>query len=149
MELRLLEERTRLPKCLSKDLITSNLSLGPRTAIIFLVFGVQPHSSHHISALATVLQQTTPLDEGSRSTLSILITYWWLTSCSTTMLRTYTQTVALWLSILCILPSLVSSHMIDIPASKKECFFEDLHVNDKVLFPLMVCANSMRIIRPR
>lgn len=22
--------------------------------------------------------------------------------------------------------------MIDVPASKKECFFEDLHINDKV-----------------
>ena len=28
---------------------------------------------------------------------------------------------------------LVSSHLIEVPASKKECFFEDLHINDQVL----------------
>ena len=27
---------------------------------------------------------------------------------------------------------LVSSHLIEVPASKKECFFEDLHVHDQV-----------------
>ena len=29
--------------------------------------------------------------------------------------------------------NLVSSHLIEVPASKKECFFEDLHINDQVL----------------
>ncbi|KAI0282372.1 hypothetical protein BGY98DRAFT_955536, partial [Russula aff. rugulosa BPL654] len=27
----------------------------------------------------------------------------------------------------------VYSHLIEVPASKKECFFEDLHINDQVL----------------
>ena len=27
---------------------------------------------------------------------------------------------------------LAGAHMIDVPPGKKECFFEDLHVNDKV-----------------
>jgi len=26
----------------------------------------------------------------------------------------------------------VSSHLIEVPASKKECFFEDLHINDQM-----------------
>lgn len=26
---------------------------------------------------------------------------------------------------------LAGAHMIDVPAGKKECFFEDLHINDK------------------
>ncbi len=48
------------------------------------------------------------------------------------MLRHYTPTLAImWLALLFVLP-LVSGHMIEVPASKKECFFEDLHVNDKV-----------------
>jgi hypothetical protein len=38
----------------------------------------------------------------------------------------------LWLSSLFIFFQLASSHLIEIPASKKECFFEDLHVNDQV-----------------
>ena len=38
----------------------------------------------------------------------------------------------MWLSLLLVFPLLVSGHMIEVPASKKECFFEDLHVNDKV-----------------
>lgn len=36
------------------------------------------------------------------------------------------------LTILVLLQSLVSAHMIDVVAGKKECFFEDLHKNDKV-----------------
>ena len=53
-------------------------------------------------------------------------------STSTTMLRHYTPTLSvMWLALLLVLP-LVSGHMIEVPASKKECFFEDLHVNDKV-----------------
>jgi hypothetical protein len=38
----------------------------------------------------------------------------------------------LWLSSLFLLFHFVSSHLVEIPASKKECFFEDLHVNDQV-----------------
>jgi len=37
----------------------------------------------------------------------------------------------LWLPLL-ILPAIVFAHMIEIPAGRKECFFEDLHVNDKM-----------------
>jgi hypothetical protein len=45
----------------------------------------------------------------------------------------YTQTLAaVWLALLFSLQSLVQGHMIDVPAGKKECFFEDLHKMDKV-----------------
>ncbi|KAH9936939.1 emp24/gp25L/p24 family/GOLD-domain-containing protein [Amylocystis lapponica] len=48
------------------------------------------------------------------------------------MSRKYTQSIcAIW-TLLFILPALVSAHMIEVPASKKECFFEDLHINDKM-----------------
>ncbi|KAF8974641.1 emp24/gp25L/p24 family/GOLD-domain-containing protein [Flammula alnicola] len=36
------------------------------------------------------------------------------------------------LTILFIIPFLVSAHLVEIPAGKKECFFEDLHVHDKM-----------------
>jgi len=36
------------------------------------------------------------------------------------------------LSVLILLPLLVSAHLIEVSAGKKECFFEDLHVHDKV-----------------
>ncbi|TEB35355.1 hypothetical protein FA13DRAFT_1762536 [Coprinellus micaceus] len=36
------------------------------------------------------------------------------------------------LALLAWLPALISSHMIEVPAGKKECFFEDLHVHDKM-----------------
>jgi hypothetical protein len=36
------------------------------------------------------------------------------------------------LSVLILLPLLVSAHSIEVAAGKKECFFEDLHVHDKV-----------------
>lgn len=36
------------------------------------------------------------------------------------------------LSVFVFLPLLVSAHLIEVPAGKKECFFEDLHVHDKV-----------------
>jgi hypothetical protein len=39
----------------------------------------------------------------------------------------------LWLSSLFLFFHFVSSHLVEIPASKKECFFEDLHINDQVL----------------
>jgi len=38
----------------------------------------------------------------------------------------------LWLSSLFLIFHLASSNLIEIPASKKECFFEDLHVNDQM-----------------
>ncbi|KAF8484481.1 emp24/gp25L/p24 family/GOLD-domain-containing protein [Russula ochroleuca] len=38
----------------------------------------------------------------------------------------------LWLSSLFLFFQLVSSHLIEIPASKKECFFEDLHEHDQM-----------------
>lgn len=41
------------------------------------------------------------------------------------------------LSVLIILPLLVSAHLIEVPAGKKECFFEDLHVHDKVCAPVV------------
>lgn len=69
-------------------------------------------------------------------------------STSMTMLRLYTPTLSLmWLSLLFVFPLLVYGHMIEVPASKKECFFEDLHVNDKVRqAPCIVnsFANMMR-----
>lgn len=36
------------------------------------------------------------------------------------------------LSLFFILPSLVSAHLIEVEAGKKDCFFEDLHQHDKV-----------------
>lgn len=39
------------------------------------------------------------------------------------------------LSVLVIFPFLISAHSIEVPAGKKECFFEDLHVHDKVGSP--------------
>jgi len=34
------------------------------------------------------------------------------------------------------LPTFILAHLIEIPAGKKDCFFEDLHIHDKVLvFP--------------
>jgi hypothetical protein len=38
----------------------------------------------------------------------------------------------LWLSSLFLFVQLAFSHLVEIPASKKECFFEDLHINDQV-----------------
>jgi len=38
------------------------------------------------------------------------------------------------LSLLTILSTLVSAHKITVEASKKECFFEDLHQHDQVGF---------------
>ncbi|KAI0265116.1 emp24/gp25L/p24 family/GOLD-domain-containing protein [Gloeopeniophorella convolvens] len=38
----------------------------------------------------------------------------------------------LWLSSLFLLFHVASAHLVEVAASKKECFFEDLHVNDKM-----------------
>ncbi|KAJ6599337.1 emp24/gp25L/p24 family/GOLD-domain-containing protein [Mycena vulgaris] len=40
--------------------------------------------------------------------------------------------LAPWLSLLFLLPPLISAHLIDVDAGKKECFFEDLHQHDKM-----------------
>ncbi|KAJ7276134.1 supernatant protein factor C-terminal domain-containing protein [Mycena haematopus] len=42
------------------------------------------------------------------------------------------QLVTAWLSVLFLLPTLLSAHLIDVDAGKKECFFEDLHQHDKM-----------------
>jgi hypothetical protein len=42
----------------------------------------------------------------------------------------------LWLTLLFLLPPLLSAHLIDVVAGKKECFFEDLHTHDKVQLSL-------------
>lgn len=36
------------------------------------------------------------------------------------------------LTLLTVIPLLVSTHLIEVPAGHKECFFEDLHKNDKM-----------------
>ena len=52
---------------------------------------------------------------------------------TTTMSRTWTHpALAIWTVFLLVWPTVVSSHMIEVSAGKKECFFEDLHINDKV-----------------
>ena len=40
--------------------------------------------------------------------------------------------VFFWVALLALVPTLVLAHKIHIPASTKECFFEDLHENDQV-----------------
>ena len=63
---------------------------------------------------------------------------------TTTMARTYTHAaLTLWSLLLLVLPSIISAHMIEVPAGKKECFFEDLHINDKVRPHLHVYANYL------
>ncbi|KAF9057408.1 emp24/gp25L/p24 family/GOLD-domain-containing protein [Panaeolus papilionaceus] len=48
------------------------------------------------------------------------------------MSRLYTRSLIIsWLSFLIILPTLINAHLIEVAAGKKECFFEDLHINDK------------------
>lgn len=54
-------------------------------------------------------------------------------SCTATMPRLYTHCFLVsYLIFLAIVSTLTSAHSIEVPAGKKECFFEDLHVNDKV-----------------
>lgn len=39
-----------------------------------------------------------------------------------------------------LLPTLISAHLVEVPAGKKDCYFEDLHTQDKVfLFPPLTC----------
>jgi hypothetical protein len=45
-------------------------------------------------------------------------------------------TLFAFLAALLFLPQIISAHSIEVPAGKKECFFEDLHVNDKVCIPV-------------
>jgi hypothetical protein len=40
----------------------------------------------------------------------------------------------------------VSSHLVEVPASKKECFFEDLHVNDQVHLDSPRLSNCLTLI---
>jgi hypothetical protein len=37
-----------------------------------------------------------------------------------------------WLVLFAYIPSLTMAHTIHVAAGKKECFFEDLHINDQV-----------------
>ena len=46
------------------------------------------------------------------------------------------------LALMAFLPALVSAHMVEVPAGKKECFFEDLHVHDKVCIPIIASGAS-------
>ncbi|KIP01735.1 hypothetical protein PHLGIDRAFT_96735 [Phlebiopsis gigantea 11061_1 CR5-6] len=49
------------------------------------------------------------------------------------MTRTWTHSaLAIWTVFLLVWPAIVTSHMIEVSAGKKECFFEDLHINDKM-----------------
>lgn len=38
--------------------------------------------------------------------------------------------------------SLISAHLIEVTAGKKECFFEDLHVNDKMTVTYQVAEGG-------
>jgi len=46
------------------------------------------------------------------------------------------------LFILTILPSFVSAHLVEVTAGKKECFFEDLHINDKMTVTYQVAEGG-------
>ena len=120
--------RQDLKKCRrGRGLALSLLQISARDPEIAINGGPGPGSSH-VTDTATLLHSkpnsalTEDLDRLSSDFAA-----------STTMRRHYTPTLSLmWLSLLLFLPLLVSGHMIEVPASKKECFFEDLHVNDKV-----------------
>lgn len=53
------------------------------------------------------------------------------TASTAMILRSTTATFKVLLAF-SLLWTLAQAHRVDLPASKKECFFEDLHVNDKV-----------------
>ena len=44
--------------------------------------------------------------------------------------------------ILTILTSFISAHLIEVAAGKKECFFEDLHLNDKMTVTYQVAEGG-------
>lgn len=46
------------------------------------------------------------------------------------------------LFILSVLSSLISAHLIEVAAGKKECFFEDLHINDKMTVTYQVAEGG-------
>jgi hypothetical protein len=46
------------------------------------------------------------------------------------------------LLILLLLPSFISAHLIEVAAGKKECFFEDLHTNDKMTVTYQVAEGG-------
>jgi len=54
------------------------------------------------------------------------------------MARIYPSLSLLCILVLALLQTFVSAHMIEVVAGKKECFFEDLHVNDKVCIMLLI-----------
>lgn len=56
--------------------------------------------------------------------------------------------LSIWAAVLLIAPAFVAAHMVEVAAGKKECFFEDLHVNDKVRLVLACTAASPHLIRP-
>ncbi|PPQ83289.1 hypothetical protein CVT25_004028 [Psilocybe cyanescens] len=62
------------------------------------------------------------------------------------MIRLYTQHFLYsCIALLLIIPTLISAHLIEIPAGKKECFFEDLHVHDKSLYNTSHLQNQMTV----
>jgi p24 family protein beta-1 len=46
------------------------------------------------------------------------------------------------LFILSLLSSSISAHLIEVIAGKKECFFEDLHINDKMTVTYQVAEGG-------
>ena len=46
------------------------------------------------------------------------------------------------LLILTVLTSFISAHLIEVTAGKKECFFEDLHINDKMTVTYQVAEGG-------
>ena len=46
------------------------------------------------------------------------------------------------LFILTVLSSAISAHLIEVTAGKKECFFEDLHINDKMTVTYQVAEGG-------
>jgi len=50
--------------------------------------------------------------------------------------------------LLLIFSSIASAHIIEVSAGKKECFFEDLHINDKVApFLVYFSVPSLKFFR--
>jgi hypothetical protein len=82
------------------------------------VFGVSIPAMSGVSALATASTASTSL---FTSIVALRA-----------MVRPHSSPLV-WFTVLCALPALVSAHIIHVAAAQKDCFFEDLHVNDKVL----------------
>jgi p24 family protein beta-1 len=57
--------------------------------------------------------------------------------------RNYTpRLLAVFLAVLSLAPTIILAHIIEINAGHKECFFEDLHVHDKVYRTTMDMSTS-------